>query len=223
MVELRVIVIGETTFPFHNFDEIAPLFENVLAGHVDLTLTTDRDALADLSEYDVLVDYLTDSTLTEEQLDGLLSFVRDGRGYVGVHCASDLTSVAPDDPEELLDSREKPIPELRKLLGGHFITHPEQAEFAVRIADEDHPLTSGVEDFTVFDEPYQVEYDEDIHVLARMEHPDLNEYPVAWTKPYGGGRVCYLSLGHAEDAFENDAFRTLLRNGIEWAAGSRTS
>ncbi|MFH5801415.1 ThuA domain-containing protein [Haladaptatus sp. CMAA 1911] len=218
MAKSRVLVIGETTFPFHNFDEIAPLFENVLSDHVDLTLTTDRDMLTDLSEYDVLVDYLTDSSLTENQLDGLLSFVKEGNGYVGVHCASDLTNVASDDPDELLDSREQPVPELRELLGGHFITHPEQAEFAVRITDHDHPITADVEDFVTFDEPYQVEYDDDVRVIATMDHPDLEAYPVAWVKTYGEGRVFYLSLGHTDDVFDSDPFETILSNGIEWAA-----
>jgi uncharacterized protein len=217
MSTLHVIAIGESTFPFHSFDEVGPRFENVLSDRLNLTVTTDRETLTDLSEYDVLIDYLTDSTLTETQLEGLLSFIRDGNGYVGVHCASDLTNVASDNPADLLDQRDEPVPELREMLGGYFVTHPEQAEFTVEITDSDHPITAEIENFTVFDEPYQVEY-EDVHVLARMEHPDLDEYPVAWTKPYGKGRVFYLSLGHTEEAFDTDGFRALLRNGIEWAA-----
>ena len=214
----RVLAIGETTFPFHNFDEMGPLFEEALGGSVDLTLTTDREALTDLDEYDVLLDYLTDSTLTDDQLEGLLSFVRDGKGYVGVHCASDLTSVESEAEPGSIDHTEEPFSELRELVGGHFLTHPDRSEFGVRIVDDEHPITGGVEDFSVYDEPYQVEYDEDVRVLARMDHPDLEAYPVAWTKPYGDGRVYYLSLGHTAEAFDSDEFRTLLRNGIDWAA-----
>ena len=214
----RVLAIGETTFPFHDFDEMGPLFEEILDDRYDLTLTTDCEALTDLGEYDVLLDYLTDSTLTDEQRDGLLSFVRGGNGYVGVHCASDLTSVASEDDPGSIDHNDEPFPELRELVGGHFLTHPDKSEFGVRIVDGDHPITAGVEDFSVYDEPYQVEYDEDLHVLARMEHPDLEDYPVAWTKPYGDGRVYYLSLGHTREAFENDAFLAILRIGIDWAA-----
>jgi hypothetical protein len=213
-----VLIIGETTFPFHDFDDVGPLFRAVLAREADLTLTTDREALADLSEYDVLVDYLTDSTLSDEQLDGLLSFVEGGGGYVGVHCASDLTSTASDDPDELLAGRDEPQPDLRELIGGHFLTHPEQSEFGVEIVDRDHAITEGVEDFRVFDEPYQVECDDDVHVLAEMDHPDLERYPVAWTNDYGDGRVYYLSLGHTPDAFGTAGFQHLLVNGLHWAA-----
>lgn len=217
MSQPRVLAIGGTAFPFHDFEEVGARFEAVLGNAVDLTLTTDKDALSDLDGYDVVLDYLTDSTLSDEQREGLLAFVREGNGYVGVHCAADLTSTAPEDPEDVLDTREEPLAELRELIGGRFLDHPEQSEFGVEIVDDDHPITASVGGFTVFDEPYQVECD-DVDVLARMDHPDLEEYPVAWTNSYGEGRVYYLSLGHTEEVFETDGFRSLLVNGVEWAA-----
>jgi type 1 glutamine amidotransferase len=207
-----VLVLGENTFPFHEIEAKADYFADILADH-DVTVTTDRDALT--GEYDVLVDYLTDSTLTDEQLDALLAHVAEGGGYVGVHCASDLTSTAPDDPDEVIDHREEPFPELRELVGGHFLTHPEQSEYGVDIVD-DHPVVAGVEDFSVFDEPYQVEADDDVRVLARMDHPDLEAYPVVWTNE-SEGRVAYISVGHTDETFETDAFRRLLTNAVAWA------
>ncbi|WP_436907556.1 ThuA domain-containing protein [Halosimplex marinum] len=207
----RVLVLGENTFPFHAIDEKRDAFAAALEDY-DVTITTDRDALT--GEYDVLVDYLTDSTLSDEQLDALLDHVAAG-GYVGVHCASDLTSTAADDPDELLDPRDEPFPELRELIGGHFLTHPEQSEFGVDVVGE-HPITEGVDDFTVYDEPYQVEADDDVNVLARMDHPDLEAYPVVWTNE-SAGRVAYVSLGHTDEALANDSFVALLRNAVEWA------
>jgi len=207
-----VLVLGENTFPFHEIEAKADYFEDILADH-DVTVTTDRDALT--GEYDVLVDFLTDSTLTDDQLEALLTHVEHGGGYVGVHCASDLTSTAPDDPEDVIDHREEPFPELRELVGGHFLTHPEQSEFGVEIVGE-HPVVAGVEDFSVFDEPYQVEVDDDVTVLARMDHPDLEDYPVVWTNE-SEGRVAYISLGHTDETFETDAFRALLHNAVAWA------
>lgn len=207
-----VLVLGENTFPFHAIEEKADAFESILADH-DVTVTTDRDALT--GEYDVLVDYLTDSTLTDEQLEALLAHVGSGGGYVGVHCASDLTSTAPEDPEDVIDHREEPFPELRELLGGHFLTHPDQSEFEVNVVG-DHPVVAGVSDFSVFDEPYQVEVDDDVTVLARMDHPDLEDYPVVWTNE-SEGRVAYISLGHTDEAFETDEFGRLLRNAVAWA------
>jgi type 1 glutamine amidotransferase len=40
--------------------------------------------------------------------------------------------------------------------------------------------------------------------------------PVAWTHDYRGARVFYTSLGHPKD-FEDEAFRRLLINAIQWA------
>jgi type 1 glutamine amidotransferase len=40
--------------------------------------------------------------------------------------------------------------------------------------------------------------------------------PVAWTHDYQGARIFYTSLGHPKD-FENEAFRRLLINAIQWA------
>jgi type 1 glutamine amidotransferase len=214
-----VLAIGGTAFPFHDFEHVGPLVATALARDADVTLTTEKEDLTDLDEYDVVLDYLTDSTLTDEQLDSLLSFVENGGGYVGLHCASDLTSVEPDDPDEVLAGREEPFPKLRELVGGHFITHPEQSEYEVEITVPDHEITAGVSDFTVFDEPYQVAWDDDVRVLAEMNHPDLETYPVAWTKAYGNGRVFYLSIGHTDETFATPEFQTLLANGVRWAAG----
>ena len=208
----RILVLGENAFPFHAIDEKRDQFAAALEGH-DVTITTDRDALT--GDYDVLVDYLTDSTLTEEQLEALLGHVESGGGYVGVHCASDLTSTAAADPDELLDHRDDPFPELRDLIGGHFLTHPDQSEFGVDVVG-DHAITEGVDDFAVYDEPYQVTVDDDVEVLATMDHPDLDEYPVVWTNE-SAGRVAYISLGHTDEALEAESFVTLLRNAVKWA------
>jgi type 1 glutamine amidotransferase len=212
----RVLVLGENTFPFHAIAEKTDQFASIL-DEFDVTVTDDRAALT--GEYDVLVDYLTDSTLSTAQREALLAHVDAGGGYVGVHCAADLTSTAADDPDALIDSREEPFPALREIVGGHFLDHPEQSEFTVRVDEDtaDHPILDGVADFSVFDEPYQVTADDDVRVLARMDHPDLEAYPVVWTNE-SRGRIAYVSLGHTDEAFEHDGFRTLLRNAVAWAA-----
>ncbi len=210
------LLIGENSFPFHSLDEMAPEIETALGEGVELDRTSDKDDLTDLSGYDIVVDYLTDSTLTNNQLDGLISFV-DGGGYLGIHCAADLTSTS--DGEGGIDSRDQPFVELRELLGGHFLDHPEQSTFGVTITDGDHPVTEGIEDFEVFDEPYQVDCDEDdVRVLARMDHPELTDYPIVWVRGHGEGRVCYSSIGHTPEAFENEMYRRLLSNAICWLA-----
>ena len=205
----KVLVIGENTFSFHRFDEREASFVAILSTVADVDTTTRMEVFVELDNYDVVVDDLTDSTLTDTQLDGLLGFVADGGGYVGVHAAADLTTAASEN-------REEPIPELRNLIGGHFVSHPDKGMFRIEL--DDHPITEDIEDFNVYDEPYQVDWVDEVAVHAWMDHPDLDDYPVLWTKPYKGGRVCYLSLGHTDDTLESSGFRALLRSAVEWTA-----
>ncbi|SDN13925.1 hypothetical protein SAMN04487949_3452 [Halogranum gelatinilyticum] len=214
-----VLVIGENSFPFHSLDARREAFEEIFAPVADVELTTDRERLTDLSSVDVVVDYLTDSTLSEPQLASLEAFLDGGGGYLPVHCGADLMSVAPANPEDVLDTREEPFPELRTIIGGHFLTHPKETEFGVTVT-ADHPVTDGVDDFRVFDEPYQVAWDDDVTVLATMDHPDLESYPVLWVKQYGAGRVCYCSLGHTDDALGHESVQRLLRNAVDWLSTS---
>lgn len=219
--DLSVLAVGGNRFPFHRFEDVGPLLGDALddAG-VETTFTTDRDELIDPSTYDAVLDYTTDSTLTDDQRDGLLSFVERGGGYVGLHCAADLTSTASEEPDELIDARDEPFSDLRDLLGGHFVTHPEQATFDVRVVDSHHPITAGMGDLRVWDEPYDVETDADaVRVLARMDHPELGDTPVVWVRGYGNGRVCYCSLGHTDAALTHDGVQDLLRRSVRWTAG----
>lgn len=220
---IDALLVGGNTFPFHRFEDAEPMLVDAFADDIQLTTTTDKESLCDLEAYDVVIDYLTDHTLTAEQRRNFLAFVRSGGGYVGVHCASVLTTVAPEDPEETTGRRDEPFPELRDLLGGHFITHPAAREFSVRISDHEHPITAGLDDFGVEDEPYRLDVDEGLSVLARMdESGELEGMPVTWVKPYGEGRVFYCSLGHTEDALTHPTVRSMFSRGTRWAAGRET-
>jgi type 1 glutamine amidotransferase len=207
--DTTVLIFGENTFDFHRLDEKKPLFESFLGeAGIDATITTDLDALQyeSVNEFDVVIDYLTKSTFTTEQREGLLEFVQDGGGYVGVHCASDFSSFV-----------EEPDEELESFVGGAFLDHPEPSEFAVRILT-DHPITTELDDFTVFDEPYNLRWNDDVNVLARMDHSELGDVPVVWTRTEGDGRVCYYSLGHTNSAFEQQSFQQLVTRAIRWTA-----
>jgi type 1 glutamine amidotransferase len=206
---VEILVVGENSFDFHRLAEKAPLFEAIFADtDCSLTMTDDRTALAAdrLADYDVVVDYLTDPPA--EYVEDIVAFVRDGGGFVGLHSAADVSTFV-----------EEPVDALASLVGGRFVGHPETATFGVRIRDADHPCVEGIEDFEVYDEPYDValEDDADVHLLADMDHPELDGTPVAWTRTEGDGRVVYCSLGHTDEAFETEAFRRLLVQGVRWA------
>jgi type 1 glutamine amidotransferase len=205
---MDALLVGDDAYSFHEFERLGPLLVSCLeSADVTVTATTDWDDVLDVSAHDVLVDYSTDNDRTETQRDALLEFVRGGGGYAGVHPAADLTAGV-----------DEPDPEMEALLGGMFLDHPDQTDLPVHVV-ADHPITEGVEEFEVYDEPYRLRYG-DVDVLARMEHPELGDMPVAWVKPYGDGRVFYCSLGHDESALEHDSVRRLVSRGALWAGGA---
>lgn len=215
-IDHTALIIGGNRFPFHRFETNGPLIARMIPETVAPTLTTDKDDLCDLSGFDIVVDYLGDSTLTDAQRNGLLSFVESGGSYLGLHCAADLTSVVPTDTSEVIDHNDEPFSGLRNLIGGHFRTHPAQTTFDVRIVDHYHPVTADLSDMRVHDEPYVLDVDANVRVLARMDHPEYADMPVVWIREYGDGQVFYCSLGHDEATLVHDGVCGLLNNAVRW-------
>lgn len=210
---LDVLVIGCT---YHDFETNGRILGDVVESidGATATVTTDKDRLLPetIENYGAIVDYTTDSSMTDAQREGFLGFVRDGGGYVGVHPAADIRNFYDGDGND---------PALEELLGAGYIDHPEKTDVTVELIDREHPITEGLADYTVFDEPYRFGWDrvDEVHVLAKLRHREMGEVPVAWTKPYGDGRVFYVSTGHTNEACENRTFQSLVARGVEWAAG----
>ena len=62
-------------------------------------------------------------------------------------------------------------------------------------------------------------------VLANVDEdsytPDssvkMGDHPVIWTNPDYAAKNLYIFMGHHPNLFENEAYKTLLRNAIFWA------
>jgi type 1 glutamine amidotransferase len=188
---------------FHNQPEHWEVLAGILRA-ADLDARVISDDLADLNpatlaRFDVLLNFSTDLTPTEPQLDALLDAVRGGIGYVGLHAAT-ATFRASD--------------EHCRLVGSRFERHPPIKRFTVEIVDRAHPVTAGVADFEVEDERYELkELDSALRVLARAEG-----HPSVYVKSYGAGRVCYLAPGHDRRSLAHPAYAQLVRQAITWAA-----
>lgn len=155
--------------------------------------------------------------LAEEQKQALLSFVREGKGFVGAHGATASLAEWSDYVE---------------LVGGTFDGHPwNQLEVELVVEDPTFPAVAHFpERFRFVDEIYQIaEFSRDrSHVLISldtasvdMEHEGVTQrdIPIAWTREYGKGRVFYSSLGHASETWARDDVRQMWREAIRWALG----
>lgn len=143
--------------------------------------------------------------------EALIQWVEGGRALIGFHSASDTFHGF------------RPFVET---LGGEFDYHRQQAKIIPRVDDPGHPATRDwPNDLELFDEIYLFKSfrPERVHLLLSLSrHPNSGEagqYPLAWTRSAGRGRVFYTALGHREDVLDAPWFRKHLLGGLLWALG----
>ena len=166
------------------------------------------DAIFFLGHRDVPID--------EAQKKELLAFVHDeGKGLVAAHTA--LTA---------FDS----WPEFGQLLGGRYDGHPWHAPGTVINEGADFPATRHFPPtFAISDEFYQAKdfSPAGARVLLRLDvskmppHAELRnrDFPLAWAKTYGKGRVFYGSFAHDAATWDNRDVALMYFEALKWALG----
>ncbi|MEU0583058.1 ThuA domain-containing protein [Streptomyces sp. NPDC006132] len=181
---------------------------------------------AELAGTDLVVQCVTMSEITSEQVAGLSSAVVSGTGFTGWHGG-------------IADSFRASADYLH-LVGGQFATHPgkEPCErrgdaadnflphtIAFTEAGREHPVTAGLADFELDTEQYWVLHDDLIDVLATTTHPTRSwqpwhrpvTSPAVWTRRWGAGRIVVTTPGHSVDVLEHPTVRTVIERGMLWA------
>ncbi len=182
-----------------------------------------------LKNYDGVIFANTTGILPLPDKQAFLDWVKSGKGFVGTHSASD-TFHGKDEVDPYTE-----------MLGAEFKEHHAQAHVDCINQDPQHPACRPLEStFHVKDEIYLMKnFDRSkVHgLLALDNHPNEKtpgDYPIAWCKQYGAGRIFYTSLGHREDVWDPDtaenfkrenpkevseAYQQHLLGGIKWALG----
>ncbi len=214
--------------PVETTDSFVPfLTEHGYDVRVEDTTAVYADA-AVMADVDVVVQTVTMSSITGEELHGLIAAVRAGTGLAGWHGG-------------IADSFRNSSDYLH-LIGGQFATHPAKApreelagdatdnylRYTVEIVPEqaDHPIVAGLSDFELTTEQYWVLTDEYNDVLATttLAAPDFHPWhrpvtcPAVWTRLWGDGRVFVSTPGHSLDVVEDPNVRTIIERGILWAS-----
>ena len=93
----------------------------------------------------------------------------------------------------------------------------------VAIAQPNHPIVSGLRDWSMVDETYQLS-DADAEdalpgneILLTVDHPESMR-TVAWVRQFRDSRVFCLQLGHDSQSWANKQFQEILHRGILWAS-----
>ncbi|MFN3421527.1 MAG: ThuA domain-containing protein [Armatimonadota bacterium] len=183
------------------------------------TVTEDTDLLVPeiLQRYDAIMFFTTgELPMNDAQKQAFLDFIRNGKGFIGIHSATDTFYK---------------WPEFGELIGGYFAGHPWHQEIRAIVEDKEHPATKHLGDVWVLkDEIYTFRNwsREKVRVLLSLDptsvditkgnRPD-HDYALAWCRYYGKGRVFYTALGHEEYLWRDEKFLQHLLGGILWAMG----
>jgi len=211
--------------PWHPWKLTTQQLRSILESNFfDVKVTEEHSLLETkaIDDYDVILcDHL--GGLRPDLMDGLIHFVKNGRGLVTIHASILGYEVS----------------------GGEWVTgmtsHDEFGVFTVHITDKEHPITKGINSFDICDELwYNLRLNPDIHVIA-VTNPKYNlavfippekskeflesacernkgePYPVAWTRKLGEGRVFHTTLGHTVSPMYNIGFIQLIINATKWA------
>ncbi|MFG1918693.1 ThuA domain-containing protein [Micromonospora sp. NPDC048898] len=184
----------------------------------NFTVTATEDAAtfttANLAQYEAVV-FLntTGDVLNATQQTAFESYIASGRGYVGVHAASDT---------------EYDWPFYGNLVGAWFASHPAIQQANVKVEDRAHAATGHLpQTWTRTDEwyNYRTNARSTAHVLATLDESSYSgggmgaDHPLSWCKSYNGGRSFYTGAGHTQASYAEPAFRTHLLGGIRYASG----
>lgn len=104
--------------------------------------------------------------------------------------------------------------ELTAVHGAKFLEHPPYGRLLINIKKE-HPLTAGINDFYIDDEPYHFEVNEELDIFADYEY-NGKTIPAAWIKEQGKGKLIYLMPGHDEAAFACEEYLKLIKNCVDY-------
>ena len=217
---------GHASIPYAN---LAMQLMGEKTGAFTATLSSEPGAIApaNLQQYDAvyLNNTVGDIFDTPEIRAGFVAFVNNGGGVIGNHG----TSVASPKWTEFGD-----------ILGATGASHREPTEKAtVNVEDPTHPITRAfdgkpfefVDEFYRLAEPYsrdkvRVLLSIDPNVTDMMQGRcfgrclrDDNDYPVAWIRQHGKGRVFYTSLGHNPDVFWDPRMLAMFLAGTQYALG----
>jgi type 1 glutamine amidotransferase len=193
---------------------------NIISKHPTMTDGKPASGGPDLTNVDAIF-FLghREVPLDAQQKADLLSFVHDdGKGFVAAHTATTA----------FLD-----WPEFGELIGARYDGHPwNTASGSIVNEDPSFPATKHLAPVFAFtDEFYQAQdYSRDkIRVLLRLDvskmpanaevHRTDGDFPLAWAKSYGKGRVFYSSLGHASATWDNPDVYHMYFEALKWSLG----
>ena len=213
----RILVFSKTTGYRHASIPVGKKALMELGASQDFLVDTTEDASVftakNLKHYDVIL-FLstTGNVLDSAQQSAFEKFIRSGKGFVGIHAATDT---------------EYDWPWYVGLVGASFESHPKQQTARLYRVNKTHLSTLTLPDtWDRFDEWYNFKnINPSTHTLLRIDESSYtggkngDNHALAWYHDYDGGRCFYTALGHTDASFNEPLFLAHCLGGIKYAAG----
>ncbi|MEQ8413285.1 MAG: ThuA domain-containing protein [Imperialibacter sp.] len=227
--QFKALVLYENSGHHREYTDVAVPWLKQLATDsslvVDFITSTDRIDEAFLANYQLIIqlDY-PPYGWKEEAATAFVAYVEEGKGgWIGFHHATLLGEFDGYPMWHWFSG----------FMGGiryqNYIAGFASADVSVEA--NSHPVMKGLPaKFPVKKEEWYT-YDKtprpNVTVLASVDEstyvPDseikMGDHPVVWVNPQVAARNVYIFMGHSPLLFDNDAYTTLFRNAIFWAAG----
>ncbi|RVQ64602.1 ThuA domain-containing protein [Croceicoccus ponticola] len=242
---------------YHDFDLARLRVLELMAEdeRIRASCSMDYDGLPDLDGYAGLVLYTCDLMPTDAQAEAMDDFVRGGGRILALHAVNahleftDGPEIVTSDvriPGLVMSTAEDVSPLFMNLLGSRFVTHLAAQEIRIHVEDADHPVTRGLQDFTIVDEPYVATPLGELRTLLSAcykgptpgyvtgEITDDPPRPQLYVKDHGKGGVLYSPLGHAcgkydmrplmaeapvvRGPWDDSNYLEIVKRGIGWLA-----
>jgi type 1 glutamine amidotransferase len=155
----------------------------------------------------------TGDVLDSAQQAAFERYIRGGRGFVGVHSASDT---------------EYDWPWFGQLVGAYFMSHPRVQEARLDVRDRTHLSTRCLPAaWTRRDEWYDFRAapPAEAKVLITIDEKSYSGgkmgdfHPMVWQREFDGGRTIYSEMGHTHESWKEQAYLDHLAGAILWATG----
>jgi uncharacterized protein len=240
IIDVYMVAAGQ----FHDIDHARLELLKLLEEHDNIRcrVAADYSDIEGIRRSDFLITYTCNVVPSEAEQEALRDYVASGKRWFALHGTNSIL--------EFLDkgvNSPETAPILMKTLGTQFIAHPPIQPFRVRVADPDHELVKGVNEFETDDELYLCRIHGDLHVLLdthfngeaagfiESQWHDDTPRPVYYIHKVGEGEVLYLNLGHCRGhydmrplmdyypkiergSWEKPEYYELLRRGIGYCA-----
>lgn len=210
------VLVYSKTKGFHHASipaGIAAIQKLGLENNFAVDTTTDSSYFSPkiLKKYDAVI-FLntTGNVLNDAQQAVFEKYIQSGKGFVGVHAATDT---------------EYDWPWYNQLVGAYFKSHPRQQDAVLTITDPTHPSTKHLPaTWKRYDEWYNFKsIQPGLTVLITIDEKSYTggengeTHPMVWYHDFDGGRAFYTEFGHTEESYKDPFYLQHLLGGIQYA------